>query len=57
MREELNEEEIKGMIERVKKELELIQKLKIKSLEKQIDLYLDDIIYLNKELEKRNKKQ
>ncbi len=56
MHEKLNDDDLKSMIERVKKELELIQKLKIKSLEKQIDLYLDDIILLNKELEKRKKK-
>ena len=56
MYEELNDEELKRMIERIKEELTIIQKLKIKSREKQNDLYLDDLIALNKELEKRKKK-
>ena len=52
----VTDEELIKMAERVKAELKIIQKLKIKSLEKQIDLYLDDLIALNKELEKRKKK-
>jgi len=55
MYENLTEEELGQLAARVKKELEIVQKLKIKSLEEQIDLYLDDLIALNKELEKRKK--
>ena len=55
MYKDVTDEELKKMIERVKKELDIIQKLKIKSLEKMIDLYLEDLSKLLKETEKRKK--